>query len=160
MKDLESVLVVRDDTSTDEYTGEDPAAMNKFVKTTSIPLLGELSRGNAQICTELVLPICLFFQEPGAKDAEVRTDFVELAKKHYGGGKLPFAWINKLEFKSFMDVQVVPPRVWEEENRFRTQTIHRHQIRTSRAASCRCMVCCDGWFVYENEENHPAKFAA
>jgi protein disulfide-isomerase A1 len=103
VKDADSVLCIMDDRSTEVYTGDDASAMDQFVKTTSVPLMGELSRGNAQIYTELGLPICLFFQDPEAKDAAVTKELTALAKKHRGGGKIAFAWINKVELKSFMD---------------------------------------------------------
>lgn len=101
--DKDSVLVIMEDSTTGVYSGEDGDAMDKFIKTSSVPLVGELSRGNAQIYTELGLPIALFFQDPEKKDAAVTADLTKLARKHRGGGKIAFAWINKVELKSFMD---------------------------------------------------------
>lgn len=103
VKDTDSVLVIMEDGTTDAYTGSDGDAMDQFVKTSSIPLIGELSRGNAQIYTELGLPIALFFQDPAEKDEKVIADLTKLAKKHRGAGKIAFAWIDKVELKSFMD---------------------------------------------------------
>jgi protein disulfide isomerase len=103
VKDADSVLVIRDDATTASYVGEDAAAFDAFVKTSSIPLLGELSRGNAQIYTELGMPIALLFQDPKAKNDAAAKDMMELAKKHRGSDKIAFAWIDSVELKSFMD---------------------------------------------------------
>lgn len=103
IKDVDSILAIMEDGSTDSYTGTDSDAMGQFLKTSSIPLVGQLSRGNAQVYTELGLPIALFFQDPKEKDTAITGDLMKLAKKHRGGGKIAFAWIDKVELKSFMD---------------------------------------------------------
>lgn len=99
----DSVFVITDDGEKDVYIGSNGEEMDKFVKAASVPLLGELSRGNAQVYTELGLPILLFFQDPEKKNDAVEKDLKTLAKKHRSNGKIAFAWINNVELKSFAD---------------------------------------------------------
>lgn len=102
VEDAEHVLVIMDDDSTDSYTG-DETGLNKFVQTTSIPLLGELSRGNAQVYTELNIPIFVFFQDPKNKVESLMEEIRDISRKHRGSGKLAFAWIDSVELKMFAE---------------------------------------------------------
>jgi protein disulfide-isomerase A1 len=102
LADKENVLVIRDDGTVDVYAGSD-ADLDKFVKTSSIPLVGELSRSNAQMYTELGLPLGLIFQDPKNKDEDVLAAVREIAAKHRSSGKLAFAWLDASELKAFMD---------------------------------------------------------
>lgn len=101
--DKDSVLVIREDASTAAFAGEDSEKLDSFVKVNSVPLLGELSRGNAQVYTELGLPLALLFQDPKKKHSKVADDITELAAKYRGSDKIGFAWIDAVELKSFMD---------------------------------------------------------
>lgn len=101
--DADSILVIRDDMSTAAFTGDDGDKLDKFIKVNSVPLVGELSRGNAQVYTELGLPLALLFQDPKKKHTQVAEDLNELAAKYRGSDKIAFAWIDAVELKSFMD---------------------------------------------------------
>lgn len=102
VEDTDYVLALMDDDSTDSYTGDEDG-LQKFIQTTSIPLLGELSRGNAQVYTELNLPIFVLFQDPKNKNVAVMEEIRELSRSYRGTGKLAFAWIDFVELKTFAD---------------------------------------------------------
>jgi protein disulfide-isomerase A1 len=98
----DAVLIIRDDATTDVFSG-DAEGFEKYLKISSVPLLGELSRENAVVYTELGLPVALCFQDPKAKNEAMIADLTEVARKHRGTGKIVFAWIDSVELKSFLD---------------------------------------------------------
>lgn len=100
--DTDSVLVIRDDDSTDVFTGK-PEELTKFVMVASVPLLGELSRGNAQIYTELGIPIMLVFQDPKNKNEDMLEEIADVSRANRASGKLAFAWVDGVELKSFVE---------------------------------------------------------
>lgn len=96
----DSVLLKRDDGSTEVYTGK-PEGLEEWAKVSSLPLFAELSRENANIYTELDKPIFILFQDPAKKDEAVNKAITGIAKVNRGS--LAFVWINIVELKSFAE---------------------------------------------------------
>lgn len=98
----DSVLIIRDDESTDVFSGK-PEELEAWAKVAALPLYAELSRDNANLYTELDKPIFILFQDPEKKDEEVNTAITDIAKKHRESGSLIFTWINSVDLKSFAE---------------------------------------------------------
>lgn len=98
----DSVLLLRDDESTDVFSGE-PDTLETWTKVGSLPLFAELNRDNAQLYTELDKPIFILFQDPEKKDEKVNSAVADVAKEHRSSGALAFTWINSVELKSFAE---------------------------------------------------------
>ncbi|CDF32155.1 Protein disulfide-isomerase, PDIA-4 Endoplasmic reticulum lumen [Chondrus crispus] len=96
----DSVLIVRDDESTDVFTGKGEE-LEAWAKVSALPLFAELSRDNASLYTELEKPIFILFQDPDKKDEKVNEAVSEVAKKHRASGAIAFTWINSIGLESF-----------------------------------------------------------
>lgn len=98
----DSVLIIRDDETTDVYTGE-PDGLEAWAKVAALPLYTELSRDNASMYTDLDKPIFILFQDPEKKDEAVNNVVTAIAKEQRELNALAFVWINKVELKGFAE---------------------------------------------------------
>eukprot|EP00177_Eucheuma_denticulatum_P002998 GFKZ01005395.1.p1 GENE.GFKZ01005395.1~~GFKZ01005395.1.p1 ORF type:complete len:553 (-),score=110.77 GFKZ01005395.1:908-2566(-) len=98
----DSILVIRDDDSTDVYSDE-ASGLEAWAKVAALPLFAELSRETATLYTELDRPIFMLFQDPDNKDEAVNTAISEIAKSYRSDGSVVFTWINAVELKSFAE---------------------------------------------------------
>lgn len=96
-----AVVVVREDKTSDVFSGE-PADLEKWAKTVTLPVFAELSRDNAGSYTELESPIVMLFQDPASKDDDVNTVMKEVATS-FRSADVAFVWINSIELKSFAE---------------------------------------------------------
>ncbi|PXF43570.1 Protein disulfide-isomerase [Gracilariopsis chorda] len=103
-KDLEadSVLLVRDDESTDVFS-DDADAFEQWASVGSLPLYAEFSRDNAGLYTKLDKPVFILFQDPEKKYKDVNDDITEIAKPYRSSGALVFTWTNRVDLKSFAE---------------------------------------------------------
>lgn len=103
-KDVEAdtILLIRDDATTDVYSGK-PEELEEWAKVATLPLFAELSRDNASIYTELDRPIFILFQDPAKKDQDLNDAITKISKDSRSSGALAFAWINAVELKSFAE---------------------------------------------------------
>lgn len=97
----DSILILRDDKSTDTYTGE-PEGLEEWIKLSALPIFGELSRETAGIYTDIDKPVFIFFQDPDKKDETAYNTVLDVAKESRGQGFV-FTWINNVELKSFAE---------------------------------------------------------
>lgn len=98
----DSVLLIRDDDSTDIYA-DDASGLEAWAKIAALPLFGELSRETANLYTELGKPIFMLFQDPDKKNDDVISAIEDIARSHRSTGTLAFTWINSVELKSFAE---------------------------------------------------------
>lgn len=98
----DNILLVREDGTTDVYTG-DAEDLEAWIKVGSLPLLGELSRESASMYTELPKPLFMLFKDPKSTGTDITDAVKEVAASVRSSGKLAFVWINAVELKSFMD---------------------------------------------------------
>lgn len=97
----DSVLLLRDDRTSDTYTG-DPDGLEEWIKMGSLPTFGELSRENAGMYTGLEKPMFILFQDPEKKDEDTYNTALEIAKE-MRGENIVFAWVNFVELKAFAE---------------------------------------------------------
>lgn len=100
--EADTVLLVREDGSTDVYTG-DADSMESWMKVNALPLFGELSRESASIYTELPKPIFMLFQDPAEKDEKMNEEIAAISKEMRASGELAFTWVNAIELKQFKE---------------------------------------------------------
>lgn len=98
----DSVLMIREDDSTDVFSGSEEE-LESWAKTSSLPLFTELSRDNASVYTELSKPIFMLFQDPEKKNKDVNDAIAAIAKENRESGSVVFTWINSVELKSFAE---------------------------------------------------------
>lgn len=97
-----TVFLLRDDGSKATFDGK-PEELEDWAKLGSLPAFTELSRDNASVYTELDKPICMLFQDPEKKNAEVNAAFEKVANENRGTGSVVFVWINSKELGSFAE---------------------------------------------------------
>ena len=98
----DSILLIREDGSTDVYTGE-ADDLEAWIKVGALPLLGELNRDSASLYTELPKPLLILFRDPKEKDSSVMDAVKDVAGQMRSSGELAFVWVNSVDLKSFME---------------------------------------------------------
>lgn len=98
--DFPSVVLYRDfDEPEVKYTGKlnDEEAIEKFVKSESIPLIDEVGPDNFMNYAESGLPLAYYFTEPESEERKSDIESLKaLAKAHKG--KINFVWIDAVKF--------------------------------------------------------------
>eukprot|EP00178_Gracilaria_changii_P027606 TRINITY_DN894_c0_g1_i1.p1 TRINITY_DN894_c0_g1~~TRINITY_DN894_c0_g1_i1.p1 ORF type:complete len:519 (-),score=120.60 TRINITY_DN894_c0_g1_i1:1872-3428(-) len=76
-------------------------ALEKFVKAAALPTFQEFTQENAELYTELSMPLIVGFYENC--DSEQCKVLETVAKKKDRNGKVAFAWVNSVELISFQE---------------------------------------------------------
>lgn len=97
-----SVLLIRDDGTTEIFTGTEEE-LESWIKLGAVPLFAELKRSNANVYTELQKPIFLLFQNPKKKFEQAMKDITNLSGDLRSRGALAFAWLDSVDLKSFAE---------------------------------------------------------
>lgn len=84
-----------------KYDEEAGDSIEKFVKTAALPVFQEFTQENAELYTELSMPLVVGFYK-NCEDKQCKV-LETVARKKPDNGKAVFAWVDSLELVSFQD---------------------------------------------------------
>ncbi|CAN8073676.1 unnamed protein product [Agarophyton chilense] len=84
-----------------KYDHASDVSLEKFVKAAALPVFQEFTQENAEMYTELNMPLVVGFYENC--DGEECKTLEAVAKKKADNGKVDFAWVNSVDLASFQD---------------------------------------------------------
>lgn len=84
-----------------KYDAAGEATIEKFVKSSALPVYQEFTQENAELYTELSMPLVVgFFKDCEDKQCKALET---IAKKRKDNGKVAFAWVNSVTLASFQE---------------------------------------------------------
>lgn len=84
-----------------KYNAETEESIEKFVKTSALPAFQEFTQENAELYTELSIPLIVGFYKDC--EGEQCKSLEKVAKSNADNGKVVFAWVNSETLSSFQE---------------------------------------------------------